>query len=105
MPQVGLFIPCYIDQLYPQVGMATVEVLERFGAQIEYPTVQTCCGQPMANTGCTQDARPLAERFFEIFRKYEYVVSVGQLRGDGPLPLCRVLSRQPRVRRFQRPRV
>ena len=74
MPQVGLFIPCYIDQLYPQVGMATVEVLERFGARIEFPTAQTCCGQPMANTGCTGDARPLAERFFEIFRRYEYVV-------------------------------
>lgn len=73
--QVGLFIPCYIDQLYPDVGIATVEVLERFGAKIEFPPAQTCCGQPMANTGCTEDARPLAEKFLSIFSKYEFVVA------------------------------
>ncbi|MCA9029036.1 MAG: (Fe-S)-binding protein, partial [Planctomycetaceae bacterium] len=75
MPQVGLFIPCYVDQLYPDVGMATVEILERFGCSVEFPTAQTCCGQPMANTGCTADARPLAEMFLRIFEKYEYVVA------------------------------
>lgn len=75
MPTVGLFIPCYIEQLYPRVGMATVEVLERFGCTVDYPEQQTCCGQPMANTGCTEDARPLAERFLEIFGNYEYVVA------------------------------
>jgi L-lactate dehydrogenase complex protein LldE len=73
--QVGLFIPCYIDQFYPQVGLATVDVLEHFGATVEFPTAQTCCGQPMANSGCTAEARPLALRFFEIFRRYEYVVA------------------------------
>lgn len=74
MPRVGLFIPCYVDQLYPDVGMATVEVLERFGCQVEFPEGQTCCGQPMANTGCVNDARPLAHRFLEVFADYEYVV-------------------------------
>jgi L-lactate dehydrogenase complex protein LldE len=74
MPQVGLFIPCYVDQLYPRVGMATVELLERFGCTVEFPELQTCCGQPMANTGCVAEARPLAERFLEIFGRYEYVV-------------------------------
>ena len=74
-PTVGLFIPCYVDQFYPQVGMATVELLERCGARVEYPAEQTCCGQPMANVGCTEDARPLARRFLEIFRGYEYVVA------------------------------
>ena len=59
--QVGLFIPCYIDQFFPDVGFATLEVLERFGAQVEFPVAQTCCGQPMANTGCTDQAAPLAE--------------------------------------------
>ena len=72
---VGLFIPCYIDQLYPQVGMATVELLERFGVEIDFPDAQTCCGQPMANTGCTSAAEPLAHRFVEIFAPYEYVVA------------------------------
>lgn len=72
--RIGLFIPCYVDQLFPQVGMATVELLERCGVEIEYPTTQTCCGQPMANTGCTNEARPLALKFFEIFKDFEYVV-------------------------------
>jgi len=75
MPTVGLFIPCYVDQLYPQVGMATVQLLEENGYQVEFPTEQTCCGQPMANTGCTEQARPLAERFLQIFGGYDYVVA------------------------------
>lgn len=73
-PKVALFIPCYIDQLYPQVGLATVELLERLGVQTHFPEEQTCCGQPMANTGCTEAARPLARRFFEIFKGYDHVV-------------------------------
>lgn len=72
---VGLFIPCYIDQFFPRVGMATVEVLERYGATVDYPANQTCCGQPMANTGCTDDARPVAQRFLDLFSKYEYIVA------------------------------
>ena len=72
--KIGLFIPCYIDQLYPHIGTATVKVLRQQGLEIEFPTAQTCCGQPMANTGCTRDTRPLALKFFAIFRDYEYVV-------------------------------
>jgi L-lactate dehydrogenase complex protein LldE len=72
--QVGLFIPCYIDHLYPDVGMATVEVLQAQGVEVEFPFEQTCCGQPMANTGCMEDTRPLAEKFLRIFKDYEYVV-------------------------------
>ncbi|MCC9608686.1 (Fe-S)-binding protein [Blastopirellula sp. JC732] len=72
--QVALFIPCYIDQLYPRVGMATLEILERRGCDVVFPSAQTCCGQPMSNTGCASDAKPLAERFLEIFAPYQYVV-------------------------------
>ncbi len=72
---VGLFIPCYIDQFYPEVGLATVDLLERYGATVEFPEAQTCCGQPMANTGCLDDARPLARKFLDIFSEYEYVVA------------------------------
>lgn len=72
--KVALFIPCYIDQLYPQVGLATVELLERLGVRAHFPEEQTCCGQPMANTGCSEAARPLARRFFEIFQDYDHVV-------------------------------
>jgi L-lactate dehydrogenase complex protein LldE len=74
-PRVGLFVPCYIDQFYPRVGMATVEVLEQCGVDLDFPEAQTCCGQPMANTGCTREARPLAERFLAIFGGYDYVVA------------------------------
>jgi len=73
--RVGLFIPCYIDQFYPQVGLATLEVLEHFGVDVAYPDLQTCCGQPLANAGLHADARPLAERFLQIFAEFDYVVS------------------------------
>jgi len=75
MPNVGLFIPCYVDQLYPQVGIATLRILSRLGLDVEFPQEQTCCGQPMANSGCDGAARPVAERFLEIFGKYDHVVS------------------------------
>lgn len=67
-------MPCYIDQLYPDVGLATLDVLERFGIEAEFPPSQTCCGQPMANTGCTGAARPLAEAFVKAFSPYDFVV-------------------------------
>jgi L-lactate dehydrogenase complex protein LldE len=74
-PRVGLFIPCFVDQLYPQVGLATLDILKQCGVAVEYPEAQTCCGQPMANTGCTDDARPLAEKFLAVFGGYDYVVA------------------------------
>ena len=49
--RVGLFIPCYVDQFYPKVGIATLRLLEKFGCEVVYPPGQTCCGQPMANSG------------------------------------------------------
>jgi L-lactate dehydrogenase complex protein LldE len=73
--RIGLFIPCYIDQFYPQVGIATVDLLERFGLDVHFPEEQTCCGQPMANAGLHDDARPVAERFLRTFANYDYVVS------------------------------
>jgi L-lactate dehydrogenase complex protein LldE len=72
--RVGLFIPCYVDQFYPQVGMATLALLERYGCAVEFPEAQTCCGQPLANVGCFDDAKPVARRFLEIFGAYDYVV-------------------------------
>jgi hypothetical protein len=49
--RIGLFIPCYIDAFFPEVGVATLELLERFGNEVVYPRDQTCCGQPMADNG------------------------------------------------------
>ncbi len=60
--RVALFVPCYIDQFYPDVAIATLELLERFGCDVHYPSGQTCCGQPMANTGCSAQTEPVAHR-------------------------------------------
>jgi Fe-S oxidoreductase len=49
--KIGLFIPCYIDLVYPEVGIATLELLEKFGLDVGFPLDQTCCGQPMSNNG------------------------------------------------------
>jgi len=63
-----------MDQLYPKAAMAVLEFLEKRGIDVEYPREQTCCGQPMSNSGCSDQAKPLANRFEEIFSKYDYVV-------------------------------
>ncbi len=73
--QIGLFIPCYIDQFYPQVGLATLDVLEHFGCEVHFPESQTCCGQPMANAGLHAEARPIAQNFLRTFADYDYIVS------------------------------
>ena len=72
--EVALFVPCYIDQLYPSVGMATAKLLERFGVTVRFPEAQTCCGQPMANSGFFDDARPLAARMIDVFAGFTHVV-------------------------------
>ena len=71
---IALFVPCYIDQLYPRVGMATAALLERHGAKVHFPEAQTCCGQPMANSGFFDDARVLARKMVDVFSPYEHVV-------------------------------
>ena len=72
--KVALFVPCYVDQLFPEVAFATLEVLERFDVQVEFPEAQTCCGQPFSNSGLAREARPLARRYADVFAAYEYVV-------------------------------
>jgi L-lactate dehydrogenase complex protein LldE len=72
---VGLFIPCYIDQLYPQVGRATVTILERLGYDISFPSGQTCCGQPMSNSGYAALGDPLITTFIRLFDACDHVVS------------------------------
>jgi L-lactate dehydrogenase complex protein LldE len=73
--KVALFIPCYVDAFFPEVGIATLELLERFGCMVEYPLNQTCCGQPMANSGCHDDARAAEALFAKNFAGYEYIVT------------------------------
>ena len=75
--RVGLFIPCFVDDFYPEAAEATLEVLERVGCEVVYPPNQTCCGQPFFNNGLAEDARPLARRFARMFEPFDYVVSPG----------------------------
>jgi L-lactate dehydrogenase complex protein LldE len=67
MKRAALFIPCFVDQLNPQVGIDMARVLRRIGYSVEFPEGQTCCGQPAFNSGYWNEARPLAERFVSIF--------------------------------------
>ena len=70
--KVGLFIPCYVDALYPHVGIATYKLLKQLGVEVEYPQKQTCCGQPMGNAGFQQKAEKLVEDYDKLFAEYEY---------------------------------
>ena len=65
--RVALFVTCLVDTIYPEVGMATVELLERHGVEVIFPVEQTCCGQPAFNAGFRDEARVLARRFLDIF--------------------------------------
>lgn len=72
---VGLFIPCYVNQFYPQVAVATLELLEKLGCKVEYPLNQTCCGQPMANSGYEHLTKGTNELFVKNFSGFDYIVS------------------------------
>lgn len=72
--KVALFIPCYVNALYPEVGEASYRLLTSLGLDVDYPLEQTCCGQPMGNAGYESDAEPLAHRMEALFAKYDYVV-------------------------------
>jgi L-lactate dehydrogenase complex protein LldE len=73
--RVALFITCLADAMFPEVGKATVQVLERLGQRVEFPTEQTCCGQMHVNTGYQKQAMPLVERFAEVFAPYDAIVA------------------------------
>lgn len=73
--RVGLFVPCHVDQLWPEVGLAAQALLERAGAQVEFPAAQTCCGQALLTAGGHAEARALAVRFARVFDGYDAVVA------------------------------
>jgi len=72
--KVGLFIPCYIDQFYPNVGIATLQLLEKYGAEVVYPLNQTCCGQPMANTGFENIGEKSIDLVVKNFHGMDFIV-------------------------------
>ncbi|HSM84997.1 MAG TPA: (Fe-S)-binding protein [Candidatus Limnocylindrales bacterium] len=75
MPRkVSLFVPCFVDQLMPEVAVDTVKVLRRIGCEVSFPEDQTCCGQPAFNSGFWNESRPCAEHFLRVFKNAEVIV-------------------------------
>ncbi len=72
---VGLFIPCYVDQFYPNAAKATLQLLQKLGVKVVYPLQQTCCGQPMANSGFEHLTHGCDELFVKNFSQFDYIVS------------------------------
>ena len=84
-PKVGLFVTCLVDAMRPQIGFATIRLLEQAGCQVEVPRAQTCCGQPAGNSGDKAGAAALAKQVIAAFEGYDYLVGpsgscVGQIR-------------------------
>lgn len=67
--RVSLFVPCYVDQVYPGVAVATVRVLRALGVEVSYPEGQTCCGQPAFNSGFFREARGVARHLMGVFER------------------------------------
>jgi L-lactate dehydrogenase complex protein LldE len=72
--RVALFVTCTVDQLMPEVGVATVKLLRRAGCEVVFPNQQTCCGQPFFNSGFREQAASLAMRSIGIFEQEDFVV-------------------------------
>lgn len=73
--RIALFITCLADTLFPEVGKATVTLLERLGHEVVFPAAQTCCGQMHTNTGYVRDALPLVRHHVEVFEDYDVIVA------------------------------
>ena len=73
---VGLFIPCYVNQFYPSAAIATLQLLEKLGLKVVFPKGQTCCGQPMANSGFQHLTTDCEELFIRHFSgDLDYIVA------------------------------
>jgi L-lactate dehydrogenase complex protein LldE len=73
--KIALMVTCLADGLFPEVGKATVALLERLGHEVEFPAAQTCCGQMHVNTGYQREALPLVRHSVEVFEGYEVIVA------------------------------
>ncbi len=73
-PRVGLFVTCLVDAMRPNIGFATLKLLEDAGCDVEVPQAQTCCGQPAFNSGDDATTREIAKQIIESYEKYDYVV-------------------------------
>jgi len=110
--RVSLFVTCMVDQLFPKVGLAMADVLQRLGYQVDFPEEQTCCGQPAFNSGYRAEARTVARHFLNTFENSEAVVvpsgsctamivhHFAELFHKEPESLARVHSLETRVFEF-----
>ncbi|SMO46301.1 (Fe-S)-binding protein [Solitalea koreensis] len=73
--KVELFIPCFIDQVYPDTAFNTIKVLEKLGCKVKYNPNQTCCGQPAFNSGFWDEAKAVGQKFLDDFNGHDYIVS------------------------------
>ncbi|BDD09061.1 Fe-S oxidoreductase [Fulvitalea axinellae] len=72
--RIALFVPCYVDRFFPKVAISTFQVLKKLGYEPEVPSGQTCCGQPLGNSGFEAEAKEVADHFDDLFADYDYVV-------------------------------
>ncbi|SFV51747.1 Predicted L-lactate dehydrogenase, Fe-S oxidoreductase subunit YkgE [hydrothermal vent metagenome] len=75
MQKIALFVPCFVDAIYPRVAVATLKILKDLGFDVIYPQDQTCCGQPLYNSGFKKEAQELAKKFYDDFNGYDYIVA------------------------------
>lgn len=73
--KVQLFIPCFVDQLFPETAFNMVKVLEKVGCQVSYNSNQTCCGQPAFNAGYWDECRLVSKKFLSDFDAFDYIVA------------------------------
>lgn len=111
---VSIFVTCIVDQLFPKVGLAMADVLERLGYNVEFLQEQTCCGQPAFNSGYRDEARAVAGHFLATFREADYIVmpsgSCASMAGhhytdlfhDDPDKLKEIHALEPRVWEFSK---
>jgi len=74
--RIALFVPCYIDQLKPEIGLAALDVLETFGFEVVFPEAQTCCGQPFLTAGEVGAAESLFRHYLDVFEDFDQIVAL-----------------------------
>jgi L-lactate dehydrogenase complex protein LldE len=73
--RVALMVTCVNDAMFPETGRAVVRLLRRLGVEVDFPEAQTCCGQPMVNTGYLDEAVPVVRSFVRAFEGYDAIVA------------------------------
>lgn len=73
--KIELFVPCFVDQLYPETAFNTIKVLEKAGCEVFYNSKQTCCGQPAYNAGYWEQAKEIGSKFLDDFSETDYIVA------------------------------